>query len=109
MAVVQAWMARRYASDCESWDEFVARVRAAAQGPLEAARSGRRAAVFTSATPVAIAMGLALPLKAGDIMQLAVASLNSNITILQVNEDQPRLFAFNWAAHLESPELRTFR
>jgi hypothetical protein len=48
-------------------------------------------------------------LKAGDIMQLAVAALNSNITILNVNEDQPRLFAFNWTAHLESPELRTFR
>ena len=109
MAVVQAWMAGRYASDCESWDEFVARVRAATQGPLAAVRSGRRVAVFTSATPVAIAMGLALPLKGGDIMQLAVASLNSNITLLNVNEDQPRLFAFNCTAHLASPELRTFR
>jgi len=89
-AVVQAWVAGRYTSDGES-------------------RSGRRVAVFTSATPVAIAMGLALPLKAGDMMELAGAALNSNITILSVNQDQPRLFAFNWTAHLESPELRTFR
>jgi len=108
-AVVQAWVAGRYASDGESWPEFVARVHSAAEEPLAAARSGRRVAVFTSATPVAVTMGLALPLKAGDMMELAGAALNSNITILSVNEDQPRLFAFNWSAHLESPELRTFR
>lgn len=108
-AVVQAWVAGRYTSDGESWAEFIARVHAAAEEPLATARSGRRVAVFTSATPVAIAMGLALPLKAGDMMELAGAALNSNITILSVNQDQPRLFAFNWTAHLESPELRTFR
>jgi len=107
--VVQAWVAARYTSEVESWAEFIARVHAAAEEPLRAAQSGRRVAVFTSATPVAVTMGLALPLKAGDMMELAGAAFNSNITILRVNEDQPRLFAFNWTAHLESPELRTFR
>jgi broad specificity phosphatase PhoE len=107
--VVQAWVAGRYTSEVESWAEFVARVRSAAKEPLAVAQSGRRVAVFTSATPVAIAMGLALPLKAGDMMELAGAAFNSNVTILRVNEDQPRLFAFNWTAHLERPELRTFR
>jgi broad specificity phosphatase PhoE len=108
-AVVQAWMAGRYGSEGESWAEFVARVHSAAHESLAVARSGRRVAVFTSATPVAVTMGLALPLHAGDMMELAGAALNSNITILTVNEDRPRLFAFNCTAHLESPELRTFR
>lgn len=108
-AVVQAWMAGRYGIEGESWTGFVARIHAAAEKPLAVAQTGQCVAVFTSATPVAIAMGLALPLKDGDIMHLAGAALNSNVTILSADEDQPHLFAFNWAAHLETPELRTFR
>jgi broad specificity phosphatase PhoE len=108
-AVVQAWIEERYSCQCESWADFIPRVRTAARESIEHVRAGRRIAVFTSATPVAIAMGLALPLTAGDIMHLAGAALNSNVTILSVNEDQPHLFAFNWSAHLENPELRTFR
>jgi broad specificity phosphatase PhoE len=108
-AVVQAWIAGRYSLEGESWADFIARVHSAAKEPLTVAQSGRRVAVFTSATPVAIAMGLALPLKAGDIMHLAGAAINSNVTILSVNGDQPRLFAFNGIAHLDSPTLRTFR
>lgn len=108
-AVVRAWIAGRYPFAGESWTGFVARVQSAARELLAAASSGRRVAVFTSATPVAITMGLALPLRAGDIMELAGTSINSNVTILRVNEGQPHLFAFNWAAHLEKPEHRTFR
>lgn len=108
-AVVQAWVAGRYSSTCESWAEFTARVQSAAREPLAAAQSGHRVAVFTSATPVAVTMGLALPLTGSDMMELAGAALNSNVTLLNVNGDQPRLFVFNGTAHLESPELRTFR
>jgi broad specificity phosphatase PhoE len=108
-AVVEAWVAGRYSSEGESWADFAARVRSAAKDSLAAAQSGRRVAVFTSATPVAITMGLALPLKNGDIMPLAEAALNSNVTILSLRDGQPRLFAFNGIAHLESPMLRTFR
>ena len=84
-------------------------MRSAAEEPLAAAQSGRRVAVFTSATPVAITMGLALPLQDGDIMPLAEAAINTNVTILSVKESGPRLFAFNGIAHLENPVLRTFR
>jgi len=108
-AVVRTWVAGRYPYEGESWNDFVARVQSAARELLVEAGSGRRVAVFTSATPVAISMGLALPLQAGDMMRLAGASINSNVTILNVNEGQPQLFAFNWAGHLEDPEHRTFR
>ncbi len=108
-AVVQAWVAGRYPFEGESWIEFVARVQSAARERLFEAGSGRRVAVFTSATPVAITLGLALPIQAGDMMRLAGTSMNSNVTILNVDEGQPQLFAFNWAAHLENPEHRTFR
>ena len=108
-AIVEAWIAGRYSFEGESWDQFVARVRAAAVEPLAAARTGKSVAVFTSATPVGITLGLALSLTPGDIMNMAGAALNSNVTILSVDADQLRLFAFNRIAHLESPELRTFR
>ncbi len=108
-AVVSAWVSGRYPFAGESWIQFVARVQSAARERLAEAELGRRVAVFTSATPVAITMGLALPIQAGDMMQLAGTSINSNVTILNVVEGQPRLFAFNWAAHLENPEHRTFR
>lgn len=108
-AVVRAWIAGRYPFEGESWNAFVTRVQAAARERLAEAGSGRRVAVFTSATPVAITMGLALPLRADDMMGLAGTALNSNVTILHANEGQPRLFAFNWSAHLTLPEHRTFR
>lgn len=108
-AVVRAWITGRYPFEGESWIEFVARVQSAARERLAEVDLGRRVAVFTSATPVAITLGLALPIMAGDMMQLAGASINSNVTILNVNEGRPQLFAFNWAAHLKKPEHRTFR
>ena len=108
-AVVNAWISGRYPFEGESWIDFVARVQSAARERLAEASSGRRVAVFTSATPVGIAISLALPMEAGDIMELAGAAINSNLSILNANGGQPRLFAFNWAAHLTNPEHRTFR
>ncbi len=108
-AVVQSWIAGEYSFDGETWAEFIARVQSAARECVAEAGAGHRVAVFTSATPVAICMGLALTLTAQNIMQLAGAALNSNVTVLSVNEAQPSLFAFNAVAHLESHELRTFR
>lgn len=108
-AVVRAWVAGRHRFEGESWIEFVSRVQSAAKETLTEAGSGRSVAVFTSATPVAITLGLALPLQAGDMLELAGTSINSNVTILSANGSQPRLFAFNWAAHLKDPAHRTFR
>jgi len=108
-AVMQAWVTGRYPVEGESWTGFVARVQAAARERLDEASTGRRLAVFTSATPVAISIGLALPLAPGDIAQLAGTSFNSNVSILSVDGGQPHLFAYNCAGHLEDPKLRTFR
>lgn len=108
-AVVRAWVASRYPFGGELWPGFVARVQAAARERLADAATGRRIAVFTSATPVAITLGLALPLQADDMMELAGTSINTNVTILKVKEGRPHLFAFNWSAHLDNPEHRTFR
>ena len=108
-AVVRAWVAGRYPFDGELWPDFVARVQSAARERLDEAATGRRIAVFTSATPVAITLGLVLPLRSSDMMELAGSSINTNVTLLNVKEGRPQLFAFNASAHLESPEHRTFR
>lgn len=107
-SVVRAWIHGQYRFTGESWAAFVGRVRAAGEAPLAAA-AGRCVAVFTSATPVGITLGRVLPLEPSHIMQLAGAALNSNVTILDVDDGRPSLFTFNSAPHLDRAEWRTFR
>ncbi len=107
--VVNAWIHARYPFAGESWAGFVQRVRAAAGALLAAPAAGRRVAVFTSGTPIAIALSHVFPLDARHILQLSGASMNSNVTILRANGARPALACFNSVAHLDLPELRTFR
>ena len=108
-AVVLAWMEGRFACAGESWADFTLRVRAGLAKPLAEARAGRRVAVFTSATPVAISLGQLYPMDARGTLRLGAGSFNTNVTILNVKDGEPSLAAFNWVAHLEKPEWRTHR
>lgn len=106
--VVRAWIEQRYPFEGESWAAFVDRVQQAFRDAADG--SARSVAVFTSATPVAIAVAAAFgsssPLS---IMRMAGAALNTNFTILEWRDGAASLACFNAVPHLDEPRLRTFR
>ncbi|GIU73801.1 MAG: histidine phosphatase family protein [Bryobacteraceae bacterium] len=106
--VVRAWIEQRYPFEGESWDAFISRVEEALR---DAARGeARSTAVFTSATPAAIAVAFLFGSRAPlPIMRMAGAALNANFTILDVRDGVPALACFNAVPHLDEPRLRTFR
>ncbi len=106
--VVKAWIEGRYPFEGESWPVFVARVHAALE---DAARhAAGRTAIFTSATPAAIAVASAFGSREpAHIMRLAGAAVNTNFTILEVRGAGPALACFNAIPHLDEARLRTHR
>jgi broad specificity phosphatase PhoE len=107
-AVVRAWVDGRYAFAGESWVAFQERIGAAFEA-LTAHGSGDAVAVFTSATPMAIAVGKALGLTGRHVMRLAGVTYNAAFTTLRVRPNDLMLFGFNGIPHLAEPGLRTFR
>src|SRR5262249_27850537 len=108
MEVVRAWIEERYPFDGESWRAFHERV-AQCLEPLAAHGSGEAVAVFTSATPIAVWVGMALGVADGKRMALAGVLYNSSITTLRLRAGELTLFSFNSVPHLPDPRLRTFR
>jgi broad specificity phosphatase PhoE len=106
-AVVRAWIEERFECGCESWSEFAARVRAPL-GDLTAAGPGA-IAIFTSATPIAIWIALALELDPRTTLRLAGVSYNTCITTLRLDRGRLSLFTFNGTPHLPDSGARTFR
>lgn len=106
--VVRAWVDGRYTYDGESWVEFRARVSSAFE-TLREYGSGDVVAVSTSATPIAVWMGLALELSNRHIMRAAGALYNASITSFRIREGEPHLAGFNHVPHLDAAALRTFR
>lgn len=106
--VVRAWVEQRYEYDGESWADFRGRV---LQGlaRLESSGSGKRTAVFTSATPVGISVGDALGLDDPGLWRLAAVAYNSGVSTLRLADAERRLFSFNSVAHLSDPGSWTFR
>ena len=108
VAVVRAWTEARYPCQGESWVEFQARVARALES-LRGFGRGKSVAIFTSGTPIAVWVGMALGLANGRLMRLAAVIYNSAVTTLNLRGDDLRLFSFNGVPHLTSAELRTFR
>lgn len=105
-AVVESWIAGRFETASESWQDFTARVLNA----LERLPDRPRIAVFTSATPVGICVANCFDSSAPDrIMNLAGSAFNTNITSLARRNGRWLLGGFNHIAHLDEPELRTHR
>ena len=106
--VVRAWVEGRYEVPGESWHAFRER---AARGVETLSRfaSGDAVAVFSSATPIAVWIGLALGLNAGHILRLAGVTYNAALTTMRIRDGDLTLFSFNGTPHLPEPHLRTFR
>jgi broad specificity phosphatase PhoE len=108
MAVVRAWVEGRYSFEGESWMAFQERVGGCFETLAEHG-SGDAVAVFTSATPMAIAVGRALELNGRHVMRLAGVTYNAAFTTLRVRPNDLMLFGFNDTPHLAESGLRTFR
>ena len=106
IAVVLAWIGKRFPYSGESFQAFAARVHGAlaavkdAQGPV---------AVFTSATPTGLAVAAALELPVEHSMKLAGVAYNAGFSTLRMQQQGFTLFSFNNTPHLADARLRTFR
>ena len=105
--VVRAWVEGRYPLQTESWVQFCERV-ALTRERLSDLGEDAPIAVSTSATPMAIWIGLALELQAEAVLRLAGHTFNGAYSILRLRGFEVELLAYNAAAHLP-PELRTLR
>jgi broad specificity phosphatase PhoE len=106
--VVRAWVEGKYDVDGESWEEFRRRVSMPVEA-LSRLSAEDSVAIFSSATPIAVWIGLALGLNGRHVLRLAGATYNTAITNIRAREDDLALFSFNGTAHLAEPHLRTFR
>lgn len=109
LAVIRAWMEGRLpVKSTESWVEFQGRVGGAFERLIHQAGRGS-IMVFTSATPVGIAMSRVLGLEPRDAMRLAGSLLNSSVSTVRHRPDDLSLFNFNTVGHLPDPRQHTFR
>ena len=109
IAVIRAWMEGRYpVESTEDWVTFEGRIGSAFERLIS--QSGRgNVMVFTSATPVGIAMSRVLGLRPQHAMRLAGAILNSSISTVRHRQDGLSMFNFNTVPHLADPRQHTFR
>ncbi len=108
-SVIRAWIENRYPDyDEQTWPGFKNRV-VEGLNRLRGFGAGERILVFTSATPIAIAAGLALGLTDERILSLMSVLYNTGITTIRLNDGQTSLFTFNGVPHLSDPSMRTFR
>jgi broad specificity phosphatase PhoE len=108
MDIVRAWIEGRYPTRTESWPAFQERIRGRFPEVARQARAGP-VAVFTSAVPIALWMGMALGVADGAVLRLAGVMHNSAITTFRLRQQELMLFSFNGIPHLEEPEMKTFR
>jgi broad specificity phosphatase PhoE len=106
--LVDAWIAGRFPFAGESWEQFLRRI-SGCRRKMQSAADRDNIVVFTSAVPVAIWAGLSLDFCDQRVMRLAAVLYNTSYTILRLQEEQLRLFAFNAIPHLVTPELRSHR
>jgi broad specificity phosphatase PhoE len=106
--VFRAWFAGTYASSGETWIDFQDRI-ARALNSVKGIESGGAIAVFTSATPIGVALGLNYGLEAKFRVGFAAALYNTSVTVLQPFGGELGLWTFNSVAHLPDPALHTQR
>ncbi len=108
IAVLRAWAEGRFEHGSETFAAFRERI-AGCLGMFSKYGPGEAVAVFTSATPIAVWVGMAMGVLDGTLLRLAGVAYNSGITTLRVRERDLTLFSFNNVPHLPEPGLRTFR
>lgn len=108
-AVMNAWLENKYAADnYEAWPDFKRRVREVFT-QLTQHGSQENIAIFTSATPIAIAVGMALQLSDEKALELAWVMYNSGLTTLKTRDASFALYTLNATPHLLAEETKTFR
>ncbi len=108
-AVMRAWLTDRFpAEEYEPWPDFQARVQAGFAALLQHSAQ-EIIAVFTSATPIAIAVGAALQLTSEKMMGVAWVMYNSGMTTMKLRDGAFHLYTLNATPHLLTAELQTFR
>ena len=106
--VVRAWVEGRCEVPGESWQAFQERVCRNLE-TVNSFANGDAVAVFSSATPIAIWIGMALGLNGRHILRLAGVTYNAALTTMRVRDGDLMLFSFNGTPHLPEPHLKTFR
>jgi len=106
-AVLKAWIFGQYNYSGESWAGFNARIESALRD-AEAAVANGPILVFTSAAPIAVALGHALSLNPIRVNQLAGQIFHTAICAIARREDNWQLLHENEVPHLEET-LRTTR
>lgn len=106
--VVDAWMSGRYPYSGETWDKFRERV-AACRLKMREVQRHENILVVTSATPIAIWIGLSLEIFDERLMRLAGVLYNASYTVLRLRDAQPRLFTFNAVAYPAASGMLTHR
>jgi broad specificity phosphatase PhoE len=106
--IVRAWVEGRYEVPGESWTAFRERVCGSLE-TLSRFGAGESVAVFSSATPIALWMGMALGLNRSHVMRLAGVTYNAALSTLRVREGDLAVYSFNGTPHLPDQAMRTFR
>lgn len=106
--VVRAWVEGKYDVPGESWEAFRGRV-AEPLDRLSRIPAEESVAIFSSATPIAVWMGLALGLHGRHVLRLAGVTYNTALTTMRAREGDLALFSFNGTPHLAEAGLKTFR
>lgn len=108
--VVMLWVAgKAEAPGVETWPQFRQRVTAGLERMLASEARGRRVAAFTSVG--AITVGLQCSLSCGDraAFDLGWRVRNCSVTEFVFSGQRLTIESFNALAHLEDPQLWTFR
>lgn len=107
--VARKWVRRELrVSDLEAWHEFRDRVSRGLAKIAYAAGSKKRVVAFSSAGPVAAAMGLALNLDDEKTFDVSWTVRNAAYTEFLFSRGRFSLMGFNAVPHLTNPQLLTF-
>lgn len=93
----------------EPWGEFCERVEAGLARIVRQPGRSRRVAVITSGGPVGVAMQQALGVTAKKTLELAWMVPNAAVSEFLYTPDKFTLSRFNSLAHLDDPDLVTYR
>lgn len=92
----------------EDWPEFRHRAEEALERLRAGASSGRTVVAFTSAGPVAVAVGSALGLDDEAVVRLSWSVCNASVTEFLFSGERFSLHAFNGQAHLAEAGLESW-
>ena len=106
--LIEAWIGSRFEATCESWPQFLDRIRMAVRA-LDQFPKAQRIALVTSATPIGITTASLFGASERKYMELAAALHNTSFTILRRRASGLTLSAFNHTPHLPQEKQRTLR